>query len=274
MDNKIVEEIKNLTMKIKKENDLKEDVIREDVFNILQGITNCMVLYYPMNDEANEDGCDGCHIVRTVKGVERQLVYINSANTKERQAFSAAHELGHIWKVDERLKEKFPDIEFDVEDAINRFAAELLMPEEAFKEQTQKKLEALIEDRKKTDNIKIMISDVIKLIVFLMDYFFSPYKAVVIRLVETGYINDIAKNKLLDYKDSKLVESIIREKQYPRLGIKTMNISVANLVDKLEEIEKQKLFSENKIREIKEKFELPEIDEGMEMKDEIDILNP
>ena len=76
---------------------------------------DCVVLYYPLEEES----IDGCHIEKPVNGHMEQFVFINSNNTRERQAFSAAHELGHIWQVDKRLEKKVPDIEFDSEVAVS-----------------------------------------------------------------------------------------------------------------------------------------------------------
>ena len=97
INSNVIKKIQFLTEKIKKENDLSSiETIRDDVFNILQNLPDCTVVYYPLEEEAHEDGCDGCHVVRTIKGREQQFVFINSANTRERQAFSIAHELGHL----------------------------------------------------------------------------------------------------------------------------------------------------------------------------------
>lgn len=56
---------------------------------------------------------------------------INTNNTIEKQVYIAAHELGHVWKIDEKVLAKC-DGNIDSEAIINRFAAELLMPAELF----------------------------------------------------------------------------------------------------------------------------------------------
>lgn len=182
---KVIKEIQKLAEELKNQSGIFENngIIRDDVFNILQQIENCTVVYYPIESEASEDGCDGCHVERNVKGKPMQLVYINTANTRERQAFSAAHELGHIWNVDGRLKERLPELDIDVEAVINRFAAELLMPERVFIEQGRDKMKEFLNEEH-----AIKLLDMIKVVVYLMNYFFVPYKAVVLRLVEVGII--------------------------------------------------------------------------------------
>lgn len=271
MEKRVIKEIQNLTKLIKKENQLKEDIIREDVFNILLNNPNCMVLFYPIASEANEDGCDGCHVVRTVNGKEKQLVFINSSNTMERQAFSVAHELGHIWNVDGRLRENLPDVEIVVEDVINRFAAELLMPERLFIDETNDYIKLLLAEE--TENNGIRVISFLKLIVHLMNYFFAPYKAVVIRLFEVGIIDEDVQMRLMEYKDSDYVKSIINEGQYSRLGYPTNKKSIPNLADKIEEIEKRELFTPNRIRAIKEKFELVEERDDVNMDDIVILKN-
>lgn len=132
LEGKVVKGIKELIEELKQENHIVNQIIRDDVFGILQ-TCNCTVLYYPLYGEDGEgEGCDGCHLEKMIAGKMEQMVFINSNNTRERQAFSTAHELGHIWKADERLRSMFPEIELDTEEVINRFAAELLMPEEYF----------------------------------------------------------------------------------------------------------------------------------------------
>ena len=256
MEEQVIRAIQELTSEIKKENGLTENaVIRDDVFGILQGIPNCTVVYYPIESEADEDGCDGCHVVRIVKGIEKQLVFINTANARERQAFSVAHELGHIWDVDGRLRRILPEIQLDAEEVTNRFAAELLMSEKIFIEQANAKISQFRQEQ----GIKVL--DFIRIIVYLMSYFFAPYKAVVIRLSEVKIIDEIVQTQLLKFKNSKYVESIINEEQYTRLGIKSENKSVANLEENLEEIERRELFSSNKIKAIRDTFGLTEMEE-------------
>ena len=93
-------------------------------FSVLQAC-DCSVLYYPLDGE-DGDGCAGCHLEKPVNGRMEQFVFINTNNTRERQAFSAVHELGRIWKVDERLKRLFPKEKINTEEVINRFVAELV----------------------------------------------------------------------------------------------------------------------------------------------------
>ena len=107
-----------------------------------------------------------------------------------------------------------------------------------------------------------------------MNYFFAPFKAVVLRLDEVGIGDKATTDLLLKYKDSEYVKSIIVEEQYTRLGIKTDIKSVSNLAEKINEIEEKHLFSDNKIKVIRDLFDLSEIKVDAEMKDKLNIKIP
>lgn len=100
------------------------EVIREDVFDILGA--ECTVLYYALEDNKVE----GCHVIKPVNGKMEQFVFINTTKAVQEQTWTAAHELGHVWKIDSRVKEKLNQFDLNSEDLVNRFAAELLLPED------------------------------------------------------------------------------------------------------------------------------------------------
>ena len=55
---KIVAAIQQMAESLKEENEIA-DPIRDEVFNLLQVLPHCTVVYYPIQSEAVEDGCDG-----------------------------------------------------------------------------------------------------------------------------------------------------------------------------------------------------------------------
>ena len=94
-------------------------LLREDVLDLLEDY--CKVVYYPLEKEAN----NGFHVadIPDKDGNPLTFVFINTAQTLEKQIFTAAHELGHIWRVDDYVAEKcnesrwaqaYPDIGFGV----------------------------------------------------------------------------------------------------------------------------------------------------------------
>ena len=252
LNEKLINEIERLVQEIKKENDIKNEIIRDDVFSILQAL-NCIVLYYPLADEE----IDGCHIKKPINGQMEQFVFINSNNTRERQAFIAAHELGHIWEVDKRLKNKFPDENLDTEEVVNRFAAELLMPRIIFHEVMANQLK-----RMNYAGPSIKITEMIKLIAYLMNYFFVPFKSVVYRLNEIGKLDKKYNDIILEFKDGDFLKELIKAEQYTRLGIINKLRSMDNLPELLIEAEKRKLFNANKLKNIRNDFDIKHIDES------------
>ena len=251
----LIKGIEEIVQVIKTENNIKNEIIRDDVFSILQA-SECTVLYYPLDGEEN-DGCDGCHIEKPVNGRMEQFVFINTNNTRERQAFSAAHELGHIWKVDERLQAKFPQEYFDEEEAVNKFAAELLMPKQLFEEAIEIKLKLMNYSGPKMKNVEM-----VKLIAYLMNYFFVPFKSVVLRFNELNRLNDKYNDDILIFKDSELLKEIIKAEQYTRLGIVNKLCSMDNLNEYLIKAEKKRVFNETKINNIRKEFDIKQVEES------------
>lgn len=231
----MIEAIEKLVNEIKRENNIVNEIVRDDVFSILQ--ERCTVLYYPLEGE-EPDGCAGCHLEKVVNGEVEQFVFINTKNTRERQAFSAAHELGHIWKVDKRIKAIHPDMNIVEEEVVNKFAAELLLPRRHF--------EKVLNDRLKNIGYKGPNMDMVTmvgLIAYLMNYFFVPYKSVVRRMNEIGRLNEINNESIYKYKDSSLLKTIIKAEQYTRLGIVNELKSMDNLQEYLQIAEKEGLIS-------------------------------
>ena len=259
LDQTITKSIEDLVEKIREENGIINRIIRDDVFSILQEC-DCTVLYFPLPNE-NSDGCSGCHLEKSVNGKCRQFVFINTANTRERQAFSAAHELGHIWRVDERIRDMHPDKEIDTEDVVNQFAAELLMPRELF--------EIVIDDylgKEGYSGPAMTVTQMVRLIAYLMNYFFVPYKAVVYRFNEIGRLDENSNELLLFFKDSSLLDEIIKAEQFTRLGIVNNLKSMDNLPEYLMEAEKEGLFYQGKINNIRDDFDIKTIEEIKETK--------
>ncbi|MDE7198694.1 MAG: ImmA/IrrE family metallo-endopeptidase [Lachnospiraceae bacterium] len=96
------------------------------IFVILKN--ECILLEWP---EDRQLDLDGLSTEKVIGGRLETIVYINSAKSKEKQNFCAAHELGHRHKLDIQIKDAFPDdiiTNSMIEDVMNRFAAELMMP--------------------------------------------------------------------------------------------------------------------------------------------------
>ncbi|MBD5399664.1 MAG: ImmA/IrrE family metallo-endopeptidase [Treponema sp.] len=247
LPNSVVTEIKNFI--IYKEIQTAP-LIKDDVFNLLE--QHCTVLYYPQEDEEN----DGCHVLRLVNGKPEHFVYINTHKSIEKQVFTAAHELGHILKLHEHLKEKCSAYKEKYEEnAMSRFAAGILMPQNMFVAQV-------------ADNYKnycgqgnsIALDNLIKFSIYLMDFFFVPFKSVIIRLNEVGFLSkDNAEHIINNENILHQINGYIKNLGYKRLGIRSDKKSIKDYAELISKVEEKKIFNAQKLAAIREKMDLPPI---------------
>ena len=233
------------------ENKIQSDpLIKDSIFNLLE--QHCTVLYYPQENEDN----DGCHVQRLVNNKLEHFVYINTQKSIEKQVFTAAHELGHILKLDAYLKDNCPEYKDEFEEnAMNRFAAAILMPERLF-------LKQVIENYKNYSNQdnSISLDNLIKFSIYLMDYFFVPFKAVIIRLFEIGlFSKKDAEHIISDKGVLNQINDYIINLGYKRLGIKSNKKSIKDYAELLDKVEEKQIFNSEKISVIRKKMEITAI---------------
>lgn len=267
----VVEKIIELTDAELKEHGIVNEIVRDDVFSVLD--SHCIILYYPLP----EDDINGYHINRMINDKPQEFVFINTANTTEKQVFAAAHELGHVLKVDEKIIKEF-DLNSSTEISekiINRFAAELLMPEKIFVDKADNILKTLnVKD-------KISIGNMVYLIVCLMNEFLVEFEAIVRRFNELKKISDTSRDLLLklknipDFYDE--ITSLAKASNFTRLFIKSNNRSIKNLKELVDKANEKQTLTETKIKSILKTFGIKqvEIKEGRNPEDNgdsIDIL--
>ena len=243
-------------------------LLRADVLDLLD--IYCTVIYYPLENESN----NGFHItgIPDKKGNDKHFVYINTSQTIDKQIFTAAHELGHVWDVDGYVIEKIGGRinEFDNEDIINRFAAELLMPREQFLAVFQSEYQ-----KHKSDDGKTLLINVLEIIAAIMNQFSVPQKAVICRLFELEKINEKTLNLLLgeDFIPQEditnYILSVLKEngcdkflKPFPRKHID-------GLAYLLETAEKAGTLSPTKIKKMRQTFDIPKKEETKDAFEEI-----
>jgi Zn-dependent peptidase ImmA (M78 family) len=232
-------------------NGLKSDApLRDGIFALLEKY--CTVLYYPQENEEN----DGCHVKRLVNNEIVNFVFINTHKSIEKQVFTAAHELGHILNLSNFLKNTCPDFDQKLDEiAMNKFAALLLLPEDSFSKELQNNLKNY-----STEDEKISLDELIKLSLYLMDFFFVPFKSVIIRMFELGYLSqDIAEEIIKDKSTLEKINDYIKNLGYKRLGIRSEKKSIKDFAELLERAEKSEVFSLSKINSIRTKMDLPDI---------------
>ncbi len=238
------------------------ELLREQVLELLDRY--CIPIYYPL--EANERN-NGFHITNIpfADGRKNHFVFINTAQTLEKQAITAAHELGHIWKVDEYLSQKTGKIyscEEDREAVISRFAAVLLMPKDIFEPFVHEILKSIIDKECKENSGSIEFFSALNLIVVIMNKFFVPMKAVVLRLLEVEIIDEnvanilLGKDKISENEIQKIIDYLIDKLGFINLKKNTPKKWIKGLSDLLDKAEKDCLVNQNKIDNIRKKFDL------------------
>lgn len=210
----IIQEIAN---GVRKKNGLKNStVIGDYIFTILQ--QECIVMMRPIRHQPD---LDGFSTEKVVKEHLETIVIINTAKNVEKQNFCAAHELGHRYSLDQLIRDKFPDdiiVHSDAEEIMNRFAAELMMPEKDFRERS-KVIWNKYGEYSRNNTFQITAKAAIQAIIELMDFYYMPYKAVLYRLEEVGVIPVFVRNSLekLEGKYRNLVNEMISEMGITRL---------------------------------------------------------
>lgn len=247
----IVPILQKMANEIIKKNQVPGDVVRDSVFDILE--KNCTVVYYPLHDE----NC-GFHIKRFINETEYDFVYINTDKKYAEQVFAAAHELGHVKNVVEKVAEEVGEVkelsEVESEDIINRFAAELLMPCDIFKSSFLSFYNEL-----NKENRILKIDEILLLMVKQMNEYMVPYEAVRRRMVETQIIDDTTAEILKEENIQTYVDALSSELN-TMLDVKTQKKTIPGLRSKLEYAERNNLVDEYTIKKIKNEFEFKDVE--------------
>ena len=256
----------------------QNSLLRDDVLELLDRY--CTVVYYPIENEGN----NGFHVtgIPFVDGTRHNFVFINTAQTIEKQVFTAAHELGHIWNVDEYIiSELNLDSSTEMREMIiNRFAAILLIPNENFSTAVRAGLKALGNNDGKT----ITFENLLKLVVTLMNQFYVPMKAIVLRLVETSFFKPDFAELFLGYDKipedffTQRVKELVIEMGYTKFIHPSRKKWIEGLAEKLDIVEREGLVSPSKIAHMREMFDLkgttttvPELDISLDTQEGLDI---
>lgn len=270
LKNEFVQIIERRKNEILKELNYSEEVIRDDIFKLLR--QKSKIIFYPLEEELD---LDGFHIEKSVNGQMVAFVYINTAKNYEKCIFCGAHELGHIYEIEKDILNEYPQEVLtmqDIDDVMNRFAAELLMPRENFK---QKFEEFLMRNRK--NNSVIKYSELLKTIVALMDYYYVPYKAVVWKLWEIDFLTLSGRDKFenIEKEERDIIDAFILEGKYTRLRHPTRLKNFENLTENLKYAEENGVYGANKIQMMKTDFDIdisiPEDKIAQTESDELDI---
>ena len=175
------------------------DIIGTQIFQILS--RHARVIYYPLGKES----VWGFTRIKGARGggqSQKPFVVINSSIPIDCQVFAAAHELYHIWEDDK--VDVVPAYVMDDETGdrnelkANRFAAEFLVEEELL-------IKELRTYGIASDNVSL------KDILILSELFCVPYRTMVKRLFEIGFITKTDRNRFLNASEQ---EVMIARKRY------------------------------------------------------------
>lgn len=247
---------------------LKEEfvnrILREDIFDLLS--RECTVIYFPLDGEEN----DGFHVQMPVNGEKQHFVYINTAKPLPKQIYAAAHELGHIWTDNGKIlydalnspeQADAPGSPDEADALMNRFAAELLMPEDVFAPLASKKLDEL-----KSEPGKISEENFFRAVAYLMDEYFVPFQAVVRRLYEVRIISRATCREIEEkgYKESadgkKMLEDCINEGGYSKLSASpNRKKSMTGFTELLDQAEANGIFRPEKVEYLRRELNLPKV---------------
>ena len=154
-----------------------------------------------------------------MSGKERAYIILNANKPLANQVFTAAHEFYHYIKDYQRFKEKPYICDFGMLKDVNekkacRFAAELLLPEDALSHETQEYCRIM-----NVKNVKQMdFNQIATLIIVLTVKYQMPLKAVIYRLAEENCIDNVDKYiENYDFIKKVLLEIEIFRKQVDEL---------------------------------------------------------
>lgn len=238
-------------------------LLRSDVLQLLEKY--CTVIYYPLDEQSN----NGFHItgIPDKNGTLKHFVFLNTNQTIEKQAFTAAHELGHIWQIDQYVSKTCnvaltPEL---TEQIMNRFSAEVLIPKEQFVLYFENKIKDYM-----TVDRHITKYNLLRVIVSLMWDFFAPRKAIILRGFETGFFSDSLTNNLLQSNENteNTVKSLIVEMGYSAFQVPSRRKWINGLGELLDEAESKNSVTPQKIDSMREKFNLHTIKADESIKEE------
>lgn len=245
---KVAVALREIIKEIREKSIINNIALRGDIFMILENA--CTVIYYPIPNEKTR----GFHIKRIVHDKLEDFVFINTDKPMAEQVFGAAHEYGHICNVAfrawEMLNYENQPTEAEEEAITNLFAAELLMPVDAFRD-------AFFAHMKEC-NIKagvVKADDLAQVMVLLMNDFLVPYEAVRKRLVETKFMNEAAATYLESVEEEMLkMVAVLVNDQNTYLGKGTGVKTIPGIRELLEVAEENKSIDSYMLRKIKKDF--------------------
>ena len=222
------------------------------VFDLLR--KRSKLVFYPLENEEND-----AFLLEGMPSGDGKVnfVFINTAKTIEKQVFAAAHELGHLLDVPGAIRMGHRTEDLD-ERIVNRFAAELLMPEHDFKDAF------LRESMGKVNDNTITFRDFAAILVHMMDRYSVPYDAALLRSREVGLISEDAardsfegnSNLTRDAIDA-YISKLISSGSYNNLQTKTYRKDIDGLEALLQKAETVESIPAGMINRLRKRYDVP-----------------
>ena len=258
MDKEIIESIQNFIETKRNEDELltlfPNALLRTDTIDLLDHF--CTIIYYPLEDRNNGFNID----LPSRKNGVISFVYINTNQTIDKQIFTAAHELGHIWQIDKELiKKGILNSDINPETIMNRFAAELLMPEKHFEKTARSEFM-----RRTGGQHTIGIGDLIESVAFLMNLYYTPPVSVVLRLAECNIISQTDADKIVKYignEDSPIshqLQEVLKDNNFVQFLNPDKKKWIKGLPELFEKASQDPAISPQKIATLRAAFDLPD----------------
>lgn len=184
-------EIKKLTDRTRKEFGIFGDVpIAKDIFRLLQN-KDIILCQYPFHIE-EESHMDANITWFETKYGPITFIGLNTSLFFDEQIFALAHELYHFITKTGKAYETYEEVEDELtENKADRFAAELLLPGDVLRSR-------VISQFKCSNLSEVSELRLLRFIARIQDEWWLPYRSIVLRLWEEGYIEKSIFDKLFD----------------------------------------------------------------------------
>lgn len=242
-----------------------ETPIANDIFTILDKL-NIKLLEYPIKSDGNRPAFSAAIMYSEESEQKLSFIGLNTADFFDKQIFAIAHELYHFYKKSGSHLSRSDDDENNlIEVKANRFAAELLLPENV--------LESIVLDEFKTSSLHhIHLNKLMRFIARLHCTWWLPYRSLVKRLHEIRAITSKQYAELYEVNERELngkfgkIGLAINEEVFLKLNKPTLNIGTSpNEIEIIIRNFEDNLIDEHKFAETLSLFNREPADFGYEI---------
>ena len=242
-----------------------ETPIANDIFTILEKL-NIKLLEYPIKSEGNRPAFSADIMYSEESDQKLTFIGLNTADFFDKQIFAIAHELYHFYiKSGSHLSRPDDDENNTIEVKANRFAAELLLPENVLKR-------IVLDEFRMSTLHHIHLNKLMRFIARLHCTWWLPYRSLVKRLHEIRAITANQYAELYEVNERELngkfgkIGRAINEEVFLKLNKPTLNIGTSpNEIEIIIRNYEDNLIDEDKFEETLRLFNRAPADFGYEI---------